>query len=419
MEYNSACTDIILTLKGSNYNGNQNSNKFSKKQFVFKTECTEKPSSAQRSGSTQRASTPTQSRQTSSAPKRDTFTRSTPTAKQTPSKTPTSKTGTASQKAQSKTSTTKTNAPVRTSSTNQTKKTQPTSSKNSKRRDSFEFSSKDVEKSVRSGTNSKSTTNGKSTTKNNNQNSMNGQTKKTVKSNSSNKNTVLGSASKSNKSSKNKVPEGLKQHLQHTSDTKQKAGMRKTAEDYAAGKVVDQKSQKLKELGIDISKLHFGLNSQIKEAKLVTDAQIYELTADNNSGTEKEGFITQTEYDRMLYIITHENGTTQNASTDMFATASALLNSFEAQDYYAKYGSMSSKLSAFESNNEGHGLFDANNGSAPEVQELGHQVLDIVLSGVRIDGINCWTGDGSTAFFSSTWDEDWRKNSAAFKAGLI
>ena len=42
MEYNSACTDIILTLKGSNYNGNQNIIKFSKKQFVFKTERTEK-----------------------------------------------------------------------------------------------------------------------------------------------------------------------------------------------------------------------------------------------------------------------------------------------------------------------------------------------------------------------------------------
>ena len=38
MEYNSACTDIILTLKGSNYNGNQNINKFSKKQLIFNTE---------------------------------------------------------------------------------------------------------------------------------------------------------------------------------------------------------------------------------------------------------------------------------------------------------------------------------------------------------------------------------------------
>ena len=271
---------------------------------------------------------------------------------------------------------------------------------------------------MQSAKSSKSSANGKTTTKNNTKNSANAQTKKTVKNNSSSKDTKGSSKSKT-KSAQSKIPEGLKQHLQHTNDPKQKAGMRKTAEDYAAGKVVDQVSQKLKESGIDISKLHFGLNSQIKEAKLVTDAQIYELTADNNSGTEKEGFITQTEYDRMLYIITHENGTTQNASTDMFATASALLNSFEAQDYYAQYGSMSSKLSAFESNNAGHGLFDANNGSAPEVQELGHQVLDIVLSGVRIDGINCWTGDGSTAFFSSTWDEDWRKNSAAFKAGLI
>ena len=41
MEYNSVCTDIILTLKGSNYNGNQNIIKRSKKQFVFKTEHTE------------------------------------------------------------------------------------------------------------------------------------------------------------------------------------------------------------------------------------------------------------------------------------------------------------------------------------------------------------------------------------------
>ena len=273
---------------------------------------------------------------------------------------------------------------------------------------------------MRSSANSKSTANGKSTTKNNTQNSTNGQTKKTVKNNSSNKGSTSGNVSKSKtNSAQNAVPEGLKLHLKHTNDPKQKAGMIKTVENIATGKGVDQASKKLKELGIDISKLHFGLNSQIKEAKLVTDAQIFELTTDNNSGTEKKGFITQTEYDRMLYIITHENGTTQNASTDMFATASALLNSFEAQDYYAGYGSMSSKLSAFESNNAGNGLFDANNGSAPEVQELGHQVLDIVLCGVRIDGINCWTGDGSTAFFSSTWDEDWRKNLAAFKAGLI
>ncbi len=380
-----------------------------------------KSSSAQRSGSASRSSAPTQSKQTSSAPKCDTFTRSTPTARQTPSKTSATsaaKTSTASKSSQAKTSAAKSNTTAKASSSKTVTKAKSNPTASKAKRDSFEFSSEAVKKSVQSAKSSKSSANGKTTTKNNTKNSANAQTKKTVKNNSSSKDTKGSSKSKT-KSAQSKIPEGLKQHLQHTNDPKQKAGMRKTAEDYAAGKVVDQVSQKLKESGIDISKLHFGLNSQIKEAKLVTDAQIYELTADNNSGTEKEGFITQTEYDRMLYIITHENGTTQNASTDMFATASALLNSFEAQDYYAQYGSMSSKLSAFESNNAGHGLFDANNGSAPEVQELGHQVLDIVLSGVRIDGINCWTGDGSTAFFSSTWDEDWRKNSAAFKAGLI
>ena len=42
MEYNSACTDIILTLKGSNYNGNQNIINHSKKHLVLKTKRTEK-----------------------------------------------------------------------------------------------------------------------------------------------------------------------------------------------------------------------------------------------------------------------------------------------------------------------------------------------------------------------------------------
>lgn len=42
MEYNSACTDIILTLKGSNHNGNQNSINYSKKQLIFNTESTAK-----------------------------------------------------------------------------------------------------------------------------------------------------------------------------------------------------------------------------------------------------------------------------------------------------------------------------------------------------------------------------------------
>ena len=247
-----------------------------------------KPSSAQRSGSTQRASTPTQSRQTSSAPRRDTFTYSSPTAKQTPTKTPTSKTSTASKCSQSKTSTTKTNAPVRTSSTNQTKKAQPTSSWNSKRRDSFEFSSKDVEKSVRSTTNSKSTANGKSTTKNNTQNSTNGQTKKTVKNNSSNKNTVLGSASKSNKSSKNKVPEGLKLHLQHTNDPKQKAGMKKTIKDIensSSSEKADKKNRKKTYISPNKTEVSSGIEFSIDDILKLDGSTVFVV----NDGKYEKG----------------------------------------------------------------------------------------------------------------------------------
>lgn len=99
-----------------------------------------KTSSASRSSSVSRTSTPTQSKPISSAPRRDTFTRSTPTAKQTPSKIPTSKTGTAASKA---------------------------------KRDSFEFSSEAVKKSVQSAKNSKSSANSKAASQNNKKNSQN------------------------------------------------------------------------------------------------------------------------------------------------------------------------------------------------------------------------------------------------------
>lgn len=398
-------------MKGSNYNGNQNSIKFSKKQLTFNTERTEKVLI----GFTSKLSFKVKHTDTEQADIFRTKARYIhlffANGKADSTKDFNSKDKHGTEDYSNKNINDKNEHSGKDFNSQEATTTKSTSAASNKNCDTFTYTSPAAKTAVK--LTQKGTVSAQKNTKVN-------QTKTAVKNNASNKIAVSGSLSKNKtKSAQNTVPDGLKLHLKHTTDPKQKAGMRKNAEDYAAGKVVDQVSQKLKEFGIDISKLHFGLNSQIKEAKLVTDAQIYELTADNNSGTEKEGFITQTEYDRMLYIITHENGTTQNASTDMFATASALLNSFEAQDYYAKYGSMSSKLSAFESNNAGHGLFDANNGSAPKVQELGHQVLDIVLSGVRIDGINCWTGDGSTAFFSSTWDEDWRKNSAAFKAGLI
>lgn len=268
----------------------------------------QKPSSASRSGSTQRASTPTQSKTTSSAPRRDTFTRSTPTAKQTPTKTTTSKSSSSSKSSQSKTSTTKTNAPVRTSSTNQTKKAQPTSSGNSKRRDSFEFSSKDVEKSVRSTTNSKSTANGKSTTKNNTQNSTNGQTKKTVKNNSSNKNTVLGSASKSNKSSKNKVPEGLKLHLQHTNDPKQKAGMKKTIKDIensSSSEKADKKNRKKTYISPNKTEVSSGIEFSIDDILKLDGSTVFVV---NDGKYEKgENVVVDIDKNRAEIIMTTSN----------------------------------------------------------------------------------------------------------------
>ncbi len=294
-----------------------------------------KSSSAQRSGSASRSSAPTQSKQTSSAPKRDTFTRSTPTAKQTPSKTSatsTAKTSTASKSSQAKTSTAKSNTTAKTSSSKTVTKAKSNPTASKAKRDSFEFSSEAVKKSVQSAKSSKSSANSKATTKSSTKNSANAQTKKTVKSNSSSKGTK-GSSKGKTKSAQSKIPEGLKQHLQHTNDPKQKAGMRKTAEDYAAGKVVDQVSQKLKEFGIDLSALHTATTDTGTVFKL-TKAKAYSIVPDGDKLAETGQYLTESDFQRIVNIMTHEAGSTQNANSEMFGIASVVLNEYEHIGFY-------------------------------------------------------------------------------------
>ena len=215
-----------------------------------------KSSSAQRSGSTSRSSAPTQSKQTSSAPKRDTFTRSTPTARQTPSKTSatsTAKTSTASKSSQAKTSAAKSNTTAKTgSSKTVTKaKSNPTASK--AKRDSFEFSSEAVKKSVQSAKSSKSSANSKAATKSNAQNSANAQTKKAVKNNSSSKGSTSGNVSKDKaNSSQKKMLESIKKAYAHTKDPKQRAAMRKTMNDIS--REISSKKTGTKQIDLSVNK---------------------------------------------------------------------------------------------------------------------------------------------------------------------
>ena len=194
-----------------------------------------KSSSAQRSGSASRSSAPTQSKQTSSAPKRDKFTRSTPTAKQTPSKTSatsTTKTSTASKSSQAKTSAAKSNTTAKTSSSKTVTKAKSNPTASKAKRDSFEFSSEAVKKSVQSAKSSKSSANSKATTKSSTKNSANAQTKKAVKNNSSSKGSTSGNVSKDKaNSSQEKMLESIKKAYAHTKDPKQRAAMRKTMND--------------------------------------------------------------------------------------------------------------------------------------------------------------------------------------------
>ena len=295
-----------------------------------------KPSSASRSSSVSRTSTPTQSKQTSSAPRRDTFTYSSPTAKQTAPKTSTAKTSTASKSSQAKTSTAKSNTTAKTSSSKTVTKAKSSPTASKAKRDSFEFSSEAVKKSVQSAKSSKSSANSKAATKSSAQNSANAQTKKTVKNNSSNKNTVLGSASKSNKSSKNKVPEGLKLHLQHTNDPKQKAGMKKTIKDIensSSSEKADKTSKKLKELGIDLSALHTATTDTGTVFKL-TKAKAYSIVPDGDKLAETGQYLTESDFQRIVNIMTHEAGSTPNANSEMFGIASVVLNEYEHIGFY-------------------------------------------------------------------------------------
>lgn len=179
-------------------------------------------------------------------------------------------------------------------------KTKPESSACKTKRDSFGFSSEAVKKSARSAAAAKSATKG----------------------NSSNKGTK-GSSKGKTKSAQSKVPEGLKAHLRHTNDPKQKAGMRKTAENYAAGKVADQISKKLKELGIDLS----AMDVRGAYTAELTEAQQYTVVPDNDDRIGTTGYITQSDYERIINWMAHEAG---DSGTDRFGVASAILNELDA-----------------------------------------------------------------------------------------
>ena len=166
MGYNSVCTDTYFNIERKAITmAIRTSSSTARNTSYSKPSVPKKPSSAQRLGSASRSSAPTQSKPTSSAPRRDTFTRSTPTAKQTPTKT--SATSTA------KTSTAKSNTTAKASSSKTVAKTKSSPTASKAKRDSFEFSSEAVKRSVQSAKSSKSSANSKAASQNNKKNSQN------------------------------------------------------------------------------------------------------------------------------------------------------------------------------------------------------------------------------------------------------
>lgn len=336
----------------------------------------QKSSSAQRPTSSSKPSTSSQTKQAVSAPKRDTFTYSSPTAKQTAPKTSTAKTSTAPKTTQTKTSTTKTNTAAKTNST-KTTKSKSTSTASNKNRDTFTYTSPAA--------------------------------KTAVKNNASNKTAVSGSLSKNKtKYVQNTVPDGLKLHLKHTTDPKQKAAMQKTMKNISNGissEKEDETSKRLKELGIDLTTLHTA-TTDIGTVFELTKAKAYTVVPNGDTLIFTGQALTENDFQRIVNIMTHEAGSSANADSEMFGIASVVLNEYEHDGFY-DYGNYSKDtfadfLDGFYKVNSnlstGGGLNIASGiTSADETWKHAEEILKFTLEGNHAFGSETcyWVGNSS------------------------
>ena len=190
--------------------------------------------------------------------------------------------------------------------------------------------------------------------------------------------------------------------MKHTKDPKQKSGMEKTIKDIensSSSEKADKTSKKLKELGIDLTTLTYLSDGSNYASGIFLNADKYTIVPDSDSRLKERGYMTQADYNSICYIVAHETGGTNN-STEMFATASALMNQIEQRyegstikdslDYFYKYnvgGGPSDKNSI---------LYDAEQRSkfVGNVKDC----VDLALSGVRAfpEEIQGWyASDGS------------------------
>ena len=172
------------------------------------------------------------------------------------------------------------------------------------------------------------------------------------------------------------------------------------------------------ELGINLSTMQFGEKSDVTSAKF-TKAKSYTVVPDNSPNAGKDGYITQSDYDRLIYVMTHECGTTGNSDTELFGTASALLNEYETPGFYDCEGynkdTFSNFLDGFYDHNYQLAVsnIDPNSAEGKDAQKRAEAILDYVLSGNRAFGseVGCWVSNEShtVSYFSTAVDEKTQK----------
>ena len=214
-------------MKGSNYNGNQNSIKFSKKQLTFNTERTEKVLI----GFTSKLSFKVKHTDTEQADIFRTKARYIhlffANGKADSTKDFNSKDKHGTEDYSNKNINDKNEHSGKDFNSQEATTTKSTSAASNKNCDTFTYTSPAAKTAVK--LTQKGTVSAQKNTKVN-------QTKTAVKNNASNKIAVSGSLSKNKtKSAQNTVPDGLKLHLKHTTDPKQKAAMQKTMKNISNG----------------------------------------------------------------------------------------------------------------------------------------------------------------------------------------
>ena len=163
--------------------------------------------------------------------------------------------------------------------------------------------------------------------------------------------------------------------------------------------------------GIDLRSIKFATTSTVNEAKL-TNAKSYAVISDNSYLAGKSGYITKTDFNRIVYIMTHECGKTPNSNAEMFGTASVLLNEFEHDGFFdqGEYSkeTMSDFLDGFYKHNGLYGLYNENDGvNDKDSTTRAEMILNYVLSGKRAfnSEVCYWVGN-STGTVTGFSDRD-------------